>query len=376
MTATQPRGGSEQNRSIVYSIQILRGIAALLVVCHHAILQLSFRNHNRTFELGAIGVDIFFAISGFVIYLTGRKLSWGGFIARRIARVVPLYWFFLLLKITFVAFSGAAAVRGIGSLSYVVQSFVFVPAFRNVSSAAPLPLITAGWTLNFEMYFYAIFTLGLAFVGGKRVALWTSGVVVTFVAIAQFIGVFPLAGRWPAPFFWFNPIALEFVAGMFLAYLWTIRFTVPILMSAVLAGIATGAVIFSPAPHTFGLLRPLIWGIPAVLWLFALVNVERQTNFKGWPPLLFLGDASYAIYLSHTATLPFFDKLLAKTNLSVPVNVTLLVFASAALGCIAHLFVEKPLTRFVSKLIISPHAGAVVVPTVESVGALAGKDAN
>lgn len=376
MIVTQPRGCGEQHRSIVYSIQILRGIAATLVVCHHAILQLSFRTHTGTFELGAIGVDIFFAISGFVIYLTGRKLTWAGFIARRIARVVPLYWFFLLLKIAFVVSGDATAVRNIGSLGYIVQSFLFVPAFRNASLAVPLPLITAGWTLNFEMYFYAMFTLGLAFVGGRRVAVWTSGAIVTLIAIAHFLGVFPLAGHWPPPFLWFHPIALEFVAGMFLAYLWTIRFVLPIWMSVVLAGIATFAVIVFPVPDMFAPVRPLVWGVPAVLWLFALVNVEQQTGFTGWPPLLFLGDASYAIYLSQTATLPLLDKLLARTNLPLAANAIALILAASALGCIAHLFVEKPLTRFVSKLMIPHRERQVVVPLVESAGVLAAKHAN
>lgn len=376
MTATRPGGGSEQQRSIVYSIQILRGIAALLVVCHHTALQLSFRAGNNTFEFGAIGVDIFFAISGFVIYLTGRKLSWSGFFARRIVRVVPLYWFFLLLKIAFVSIGGASAVRGIGSLGYILQSFFFIPAFRNASSLDPLPLITAGWTLNFEMYFYVIFTLGLAIVGGKRVALWASGAVVVLIVAAQLLGVFPLAGRWPGPFLWFHPIALEFVAGIFLAYLWTIRFAVPIWVSAVLAVIAVSVAIVLPLPGTFALIRPLVWGVPAVLCLFALVNVERQTGFKGWPPLLFLGDASYAIYLTHTAALPILDKAIARINLPLVASGALLVVSSAAVGCVAHLVIEKPLTRFVSRLLIPPKPGAaVVVPAVESAGQAIESDA-
>ena len=79
----------------VKSIHYLRGLAALLVVFHHSIIQLApVRDHYAHVEFGQAGVDIFFVISGFVIYLSNGKgrLGSGEFLKRRIIRIVPLYW--------------------------------------------------------------------------------------------------------------------------------------------------------------------------------------------------------------------------------------------------------------------------------------------
>src|SRR5437868_4658729 len=87
------------DRQRVESIQLLRALAASLVVGHHVALFLATRSKFPELAVGAFGVDIFFPISGFVICLTAPKLTWKEFLVRRIARVVPIYWVATIAKV-------------------------------------------------------------------------------------------------------------------------------------------------------------------------------------------------------------------------------------------------------------------------------------
>src|SRR5246127_1178159 len=82
------------------SIQYLRGIAAFAVVCFHAFQWTNVAGLTPTdFPTGAAGVDVFFVISGFVMWVTTdrdppKPLE---FLRRRAVRILPPYWLFTLL---------------------------------------------------------------------------------------------------------------------------------------------------------------------------------------------------------------------------------------------------------------------------------------
>lgn len=147
-----------EKQSEIYSVQILRGVAALLVVARHAAKQLSADPENA-FILGQFGVDIFFVISGFVIFLAGRNSSPAHFLKRRFIRVVPMYWLVLALVV------GMRMAHGHLVSQYFIPntllSFLFVPS--EIADGAIFPPIVVGWTLNFEMFFYAVFAVSLCF---------------------------------------------------------------------------------------------------------------------------------------------------------------------------------------------------------------------
>ena len=97
--ATRPKGAR------LFGIQYLRAIAALMVMYSHLPEQipayegaLRLRGFIDTDRLTS-GVDVFFVISGFIMVVTGRNSSAGQFLARRIARIVPLYWIMTLLVV-------------------------------------------------------------------------------------------------------------------------------------------------------------------------------------------------------------------------------------------------------------------------------------
>ncbi len=290
-------------------------------------------------------MDIFFVISGFVIYLTGRKLGAAEFFRRRLIRVGPLYWIFLTLKLTFTKLSGAAGLAQLGTTAYLLASFAFIPGYR--ANGFPVPPITAAWTLDYEMYFYVGFAALLA-VGCTRL----------LTASTLWIGFATLAGVWlwhggdghpPAMAMLLAPICLEFLAGMWLAEGWIRGVSLPFWASVVLAGIAVTWLALMPEPLAFEQERILKWGLPAILLIIAAINSERSFNFAKWRPGLILGDASYAIYLSHTIVLPFADKVVAKAHL--PWMAAVLTEATLAMlvGLVVHIMLEKPLTGWLAR---------------------------
>ena len=337
-------------KKIVYSVQILRGVAAFFVVLHHVLLQLYSRGSGREFDQGAAGVDIFFVISGFVIYVAGRNLDWSEFARRRIVRIVPLYWMFLVLKIVFWKLSGGASPRPIGSLSYIVSSFLFIPAYRG-DSPDPTPLITSAWTLNYEIYFYLVCSV-ILFAVPRR-----------FFVIGVFlvIGLTSMGGlgltvsthilQIPAILSLFNPICLEFLAGIVLGILWIRSGNWPTGFGFILLCISVAWFCIAPKPGLIDFHRPLFWGIPSILLVASFLIFELKFNFRRFKFLLLLGDSSYALYLSHSAVLPILDKILTKLRIFWEVEAVILSLICILVGIVIHLFVERPMTARVSRIL-------------------------
>ena len=113
------------------SAQYLRGLAALMVVWHHARDQLVGLMQLFPNGIGAKGVDLFFVISGFIMYVTtaNTQQSTLQFWWRRIKRVVPLYWFFTLLMV--LLWIGRPTLFKTLSVSWetLIQSLFFIPHF-------------------------------------------------------------------------------------------------------------------------------------------------------------------------------------------------------------------------------------------------------
>src|SRR5579863_4445650 len=80
----------------IASVQYLRALAALMVVLHHATTQFSEFPAPFHTQAGQAGVDLFFAISGFVmVFVTStREQSAGDFLLSRATRIIPIYWFY------------------------------------------------------------------------------------------------------------------------------------------------------------------------------------------------------------------------------------------------------------------------------------------
>jgi exopolysaccharide production protein ExoZ len=194
------------------NIQGLRAIAALMVFASHMFWDITpMRTHwARPYieAIGPSGVDIFFVISGFIIYnvakrsaaqmgVVGRGRAVYEFAMKRIIRIYPLYW---------IAFGVAALIMIWVPLPV---SFVKKPQLELILLINGIPnfRVQVAWTLTFEVYFYAVTALNL-FLFPKKIF---TGLLIWFAVVgcAAMLGT---AFGLPIPLdYVFAPIVLEFL---------------------------------------------------------------------------------------------------------------------------------------------------------------------
>lgn len=355
------------------NVQIMRAAAALMVVTLHA---QAFGVHNQNFstpnfvpftliQLGN-GVDIFFVISGFIITLASARIvqerNIAEFVRRRIVRIVPLYWAILTAWIALILVKSAilhdpTAAKQITPVN-VVGSYLFYPVDgMGYGPKYPFPILDLGWTLNFEMLFYVLFALCM--VAGPK---WFNIRLAMTLFCLIFIGFTPLASEPPLSF-WSQPITLEFLAGVGLALAYRAGWRIGAFGQILL--IAVGMIVwmllrertFGPIPigakGSYSWPRVASCGVGAVLIMAgAVLGVRQWTNWLG-RRVADLGDASYALYLTHVLTFTAWRLALEALPLKVDWNwgLTLVMVLSAIVVAEAtHLLIEKPLTEWLNRL--------------------------
>jgi peptidoglycan/LPS O-acetylase OafA/YrhL len=343
-------------------IQTLRIVAAMLVVAMHTsqtfLLRIAGTTGADYWSGGGAGVDLFFVISGFVMTLSTASIrhdrqarvhgAWV-FMQRRFVRIAPIYWFYLLLKVALVLALPALALRTSIDPAHVAASFLFIPMMS--PWGAMQPVLPVGWTLNFEMLFYAVFAAVIA-LGLPRVWFSLLALGIIFVAGRVFPDVAALS-------FYSQSLLFEFVLGMAVARVVMARPKAPAMAS--LALVAAGAVLmflidWGPDADRFS-----TWGIGAglmvlgVVWLEPWIGASRLAR-----KLSFLGDASYSIYLSHTFVVPAAVVLLKMAGIHDAARVMLAVCLVVMLvGCYAYMWLERPLTGWFKRAVLDAQARPV-----------------
>lgn len=341
-----------RGRVSIDNIQVLRAVAALLVVFVH--LDQFLRRLGLT-PFGHGGVDLFFVISGFIMVYTtrGRPITAAAFLRSRITRIAPIYWL-ITLAVFAVALVAPSLLQATSSdPEQLAKSLLFIP-FQKANGLVQ-PMLFVGWTLNFEMFFYALFALGLLFPNRK----------VGAAAVVALLGALVVLGRVARPdgviaAFYTRPILLEFAAGMLLGTLGSeVKTHTPLgrraLTAACLGGLVATALVPLAMP---GVSRLFTQGMPATLVAASAIVLHQSGVTLALGPrslrtLLLLGNASYSIYLTHpfvTQTLQKLGQRLAPSPALTLVLIAVTLLAVTALGIITHLLVERPLTRVVKKL--------------------------
>jgi exopolysaccharide production protein ExoZ len=287
-----PREGVVAVRAKIDSIQGLRGLAALAVVVSHSLGELIEHAHIPlsaqpiAAAFGDIGVRVFFVISGFIMTVTTAH-SFGAagasldFIAKRLIRIAPLYWLVTMAYIAVVMWPRGAT----PDATKILLSLAFIPYLND--SGQYWPVYVPGWTLNYEMLFYALFAIALIFRRGL-------GFVLAALILLVVAGMAGLDG------FYTKPVLLYFAAGIALALIRE-RAKLPPLR-----------------PHA----------------------ADRA--------ILAVGDASYSIYLTHSFLLGVSAPILARFS---GIHVAALWMAamlvgSILIGLLSYRILESPMTRW------------------------------
>jgi exopolysaccharide production protein ExoZ len=270
--ALNPRGSLER----LHSIDLMRGLAASLVVLRHSV--------DEPFLIGAIGVDIFFVISGFVMAKVAVGRTPGAFLIDRAWRIFPIYWVALAICVAFrlIHGQGLTFYDSFSSILLVPNWFAFGVSYLGIA-----------WTLLYELFFYSAVALGIS-LRNWRVPLLMFGAALVarpFVdnALVEFAG---------------SPIMIEFLFGILIA-------VAPRSRRIGAALLVAAALFLAVYPNTWlydmglamtyepALYRVVLWGVPAAMFVYGALVFEESLKGRVANALLIVGTASYSIYLFH-----------------------------------------------------------------------------
>lgn len=317
-------------------VQYLRAWAAIAVVVFHAA-----QRHGVDFGQGARGVDVFFVISGFIMWTVtnGRPTTPAGFLFDRVRRIVPLYW----LATGAIIFAGVVGVVPAGqndiSLASILKSLFFVP-YVAAGATEIWPILVPGWTLNYEMFFYAVFAAFLF----APVRYRLMGLTTTFIALIL-LGLV-LDPRGPILATYTDALIGHFVAGVWISEAVRRGFSLPPVLSWL--AILCGALALYLIPWG-GVWVTLGCGAASTALVAGVVSMDLRRKVRTIPILQFAGDASYSIYLWHGFALSVVDRVAAVVGLPPALAITAGVVGGVVAGMIVYLVLEAPLRRVLSR---------------------------
>lgn len=277
---------------MIRSVQYLRGIAALMVLVHHVYRTMLMNRgylpgwlHDAVSTSFSGGVDIFFVISGFVIYLSiiERPKSPLQFVIDRLARIVPAYWFYSGVFALILIYYPWTHPSSVFETIHFIKSLFFIPS-PNPSGMNVFPTLIVGWTLNFEMAFY--FVLAVSLLAGTKYLHYS--VLILMLAINI------VAPKFAATEFYGTTRIYEFVLGVLIARLYLLNnknFKITTSVSVLVLLLSFYVLLFIHG-DTF-----ITNGIPSALIVFSTICLNNKIGNIEF--LDKMGESSYSLYLSH-----------------------------------------------------------------------------
>ncbi len=323
------------------NLQILRGISALLVCCFHFREDLKFSNLNLgelLFSQGGVGVPVFFVISGFIMTFTTQKLDFYTgtvskqivlFYKRRIIRIIPLYY---LLTFLWILISGNILLYFTGeTFSRLVHSLLFLPQ-QNF-----FPVLFLGWSLNYEMFFYLIFGLSLFFKFKRYIFII---ILFIFTYIAGLVFHFENAIMQMVT----SILNLYFVTGIVFALILK-NSTIPAKKAKLIS--SAGIILFILMVLQVLPFKNQYLSLSVVsLFVFSFLLFDFSLQLKANKFLVFLGDISYSLYLSHPFVDIVFKKIKLEHDLIRLPYFLLKIIIVIAIAAIFYYYVEKKITQY------------------------------
>lgn len=337
----------DRSRTIV-GLHYVRALATIMVVVVHACLIVALPKYYGSevlagfFDPGAGEIDLFFLMSGVIMVIATHSATTlrprsgvGDFLRRRAIRIVPMLWLAVLAFNLIYLVGRGETVDPMESL----RALVFWP----VGSVVPF----VAWTIRYEVLFYLIFAL--CFIARPKLmplaVLWfVSPLLISLVAQP------PKAEDGTFLHFFFSPFNMEFGAGVALGFAYLRRgaarpfrhqlLAIVVVLAAMRTAVwwAGPSAVFASTPFVLALLPAGI-----VVVLLAL----KTDPIRAFRPLIFIGDASYSIFLFHPHVVSPVVQVLARVAPSLPPGLAAAVATLAAIGVgsLIHVLIEKPLVR-------------------------------
>lgn len=309
------------------SLEAGRGIAATAVVLHHAVASATaFSGQGpdvitSIFEFGYLGVDFFFVLSGFIIYYStyGKVTEPSRFATSRLTRIFLPY---LPIGIAL-----AVAYTVLPDISASDRDWGWWATITLMPSWNP-PALSVAWTLQHELVFYMFFA-GFLYLNliGTGMILWA--VMICIIALAG-IDVPPLA----QPLF--SLINLEFGFGVLAAHVFISGTRMPYLPFCGAILIAAFFVLGADREYS------VLFGAGLAGFILWVAQAETAERFTVPRVFVFLGAASYSIYLIHNPLLSITSRVFSDWTLSLIFGVVICLLA----GCVYYQIWDRRTQHF------------------------------
>ncbi len=332
--------------AMISSLQLLRFVAASLIVLHHSV-----REFSGLPAFSEFGVDIFFVISGFIIsHITQSDHE--QFFTRRLIRIVPLYWL-LTCAIAAIAYAAPQLLRNVKwDTCHAIASLLFIPWWTEYLKFEPI--LPMGWTLNYEIWFYLLFYVAMQITFLHREVMCSLLIMCVYVTT----NLLPLDRTAPLAFY-SDGLVFEFMFGMALSVLYRRRKfmfdRVPRGVVLACAIAAPGSFYYTTCVSTLGLPRSISWGLPACVCVMVCLCSEGQfSRFPCWmnSAVLVGGEISYPLYLLHMFFIAGLSRLPLAPTLNVVEGFLLALLLSSVAAYMASQYFDKPIRRILSAALL------------------------
>jgi peptidoglycan/LPS O-acetylase OafA/YrhL len=334
------------------SIQFLRAFASLLVVFSHVLQALKIMPFGNYYISGVYGVDLFFIISGFLIYLTTKENdNWKNFALKRFFRIYPLYWFAFIIFLVYEFIKGKSGF----SLLFYVQNIFMLPWSGELTTKSLL--IGVAWSTVYEVYFYAIFIILLIFRLKKNHIIPLLLILLIGMKIIHSLQISILVNSSLFQFI-YSVVGKTFIIPFIVGILIAKNFQNPNVVSLIRSKQTFFKILFFGFNILFLLIlltkysqykSYLISTIIFCLWLFVdtLYNFNYETKISKF--IIMLGDISFSIYLLHIIVIEGIIEMLQINNLYTLLILTL--FVTVLLSYSTYSLIEKPFINLSKSLV-------------------------
>ena len=353
------------NKNKMDSLQCLRGFAAVSVVFYHFSFSLPLWSDKSTsyaaeiLSKGYLGVDIFFVISGFILAWVGvlsraEPANPGSFAIKRFFRIAPSYWVSMLFIAYLLSKSDPSGVD-------FLKMMFFIPLGNLQAPYYSLLMNDVGWTLCYEIAFYLIFCISLFF--GRFALAAAVSIILFFVFILPiFFGILPSFDSNRDTQFSLvylrlitNPMMLEFIPGIAAAWgFYKFKDKIPTLFAWLIFALGVTLLIYGylnvDKAKGFSFLGA---ALPAGLVILGATIIEYRGMINFPKFLVWLGDVSFALYLTHWALRwGIFEKYFPSPVTVIGIYGGIFVKMSIALGLsfFWKKYIEDPTSLWANKL--------------------------
>jgi exopolysaccharide production protein ExoZ len=330
-------------------IQYLRALAALMVAYYHVTLQIP----AYTRYLAATGrlqtdyfseaVPVFFVISGFVMYISAIDSKPLSFAWRRLARIVPLYWSLTLVIAVVALLAPGVLHHVIVSPAYLAKSLLFVPYRNPAAQGQMFPILGPGWSLDYEMFFYAVFALALLAPARWRLP----GMCLVMLGLFGWGQLVPQVRAGVCGAVYTSPLLVTFATGMVIGWLYR-RGSLRVHPAAACGLMAVGFVVLICS----GIGEWARSGLAPASIVLGAVSLDARDAVPSWNFPRGLGDASYSIYLAHLFAFDAVSRVWTRIASTGPISAVCFAVTSMALAVglafLTYRLIERPTLRLLS----------------------------